>query len=588
VGVAALLVALPLLSYSSSLRNGWVFDDLHTIHEGRLIGSLANLPRVFTHDTMYNSFGDAWAQAPIDTYRPLTMTTFFLERALWDKRPFFFHLDSVLLHGLVVVLTFLVGRRLGLSEAAAACGSLLFAVHPALVEAVHWVNGRSDPLVTALDLGAVLVWLVALERMAAGVAPGPGRMAAVAGLAFAAGLSKETAFTLGAANQVLLLRLLPRPGGRPQQPPAPFPLLATALRATAPWAIGLGLALACRLLVLRRVAVATGSSHLFHALARVPAVWLDALASLLFPRPRLRASLVHPYRTLSIVVLAGALVLLAALAWGAVRLLRRRPPAGVIAGWAWATLLLAMAPVALLTHTEGWSGWGRYLYPAAPSFSLCVGLLLVDLARPRLPARLGPGAALLGGGLLLLLSVQTFTSAWKWRDDRHFNEALIEDDPLAPAGHYGLALDELREPRSAEENARAALPLLQRCVELDETQSKCWGHLAWASLWTGQRPRATQAAARALALDPASVIARHTRSLLLLVAGRDQEAAGLMLEVLAAEPEQPAHWAAIADGLRERGRTGALARALRSHLAEDRYRRVRAEVLGLLDGRPQR
>src|SRR5436305_9036996 len=143
----ALLVLVPLAAYASAPASGFVWDDHKTIEAGRLIGSLANVPALFTHDTMFNSDGGAFqASARVDTYRPLTMSTFFVEHALWGARPAGYHVVSVLVHLLCVLVLYRVGRRLGLSEWAAALGALAFGAHPALGEAVHWVNGRSDPL----------------------------------------------------------------------------------------------------------------------------------------------------------------------------------------------------------------------------------------------------------------------------------------------------------------------------------------------------------------------------------------------------------------------------------------------------------
>src|SRR5262249_46955753 len=139
---------------------GFVSDDHKVLERGRLVGSLGNLPQVWTHDTMFNSDGGAFqAVATVDTYRPLTMTTFFVEVALFGRRPAPLHAVSVLIHLGCVLLAFAVGRRLGASDAAALLGAALFAAHPAVSEAVHWVNGRSDPLATLFFLAAVAAWL---------------------------------------------------------------------------------------------------------------------------------------------------------------------------------------------------------------------------------------------------------------------------------------------------------------------------------------------------------------------------------------------------------------------------------------------
>jgi hypothetical protein len=53
----ALLVLVPVASYASAPRSGFVWDDHKAIEHGRLIGSLANVPKLFAHDAMFNSVG---------------------------------------------------------------------------------------------------------------------------------------------------------------------------------------------------------------------------------------------------------------------------------------------------------------------------------------------------------------------------------------------------------------------------------------------------------------------------------------------------------------------------------------------------
>lgn len=128
----ALLVLAPLLCYASALQNGFVSDDNPVIRDGRLIGSLRNLPKLFLHDALFNSLhGEELAAGMmVDTYRPLPLATFFVEHALFGLWPLPYHATSVLLHALNVLLLFLVGRRLSLPLPAAALAALLFAVHP--------------------------------------------------------------------------------------------------------------------------------------------------------------------------------------------------------------------------------------------------------------------------------------------------------------------------------------------------------------------------------------------------------------------------------------------------------------------------
>lgn len=545
----ALLVLLPLASYASAPWSGFVWDDHKVIEHGRLIGSLGNIPKLYTHDTMFNSDGGAFAaRAQVDTYRPLTMTTFFVERALFGVRPAPFHADSVLVHLGCVLLLYAVARKLSLSADAALFGALFFAAHPAIGEGVHWIDGRSDPLCVALFLAALWAWL-------------DGRALLTALAIFAASLCKETAFVL--APTVVLLW--------PRREPGP-PLA----RALVPWALGGGLGLALRLVVLHRAAVSAGPRHLAYALERVPLLWLDGLRSLAVPLAQMPPSLYERYRAPSAawmilaVAVALALVALAVARW------RRRDP---LPAWAVACLFASLGPIALLSADEGWFGWGRYLYPAAPAFALAVAAALVDGALPRLRPRLRPalGAAL--ALVVLLCAAQTFASGRDWRDDRSFAEALVADHPESSSGWCELAAVELRAG-----NAERALTLATRATELAPGSHVAWSHAASALMRLGRRPQAYAAAARALALDGNDNNARYLTAIARLEQHREPEAARLLLDALAAEPDQPGPWETLRQALAHLGRQSRLAAAVGAALDEPRYAAIAPRVRALLDG----
>jgi hypothetical protein len=259
------LVVATLAVYSSAARSGFVSDDHQVIERGRLIGRVANIPQLFTHNAMWNSDGGAFAkEATVDTYRPLTLATFFIERAMFGIKPGPYHLVSVFIHLVNVLLLFALGGRLGLSRLAAAAGALLFAVHPAISEAVHWVNGRSDPLCLLFFLAGVFNWLAWLKRPEG---HGYGRMAAVAWLALLATLCKETAFLLAPPLFLLAFHF----GARRR----------ALVFAFLPWALGLGAGLLLRLFALRGAAISGGADHLAYAFSRAPLIFRDGMLSFL-------------------------------------------------------------------------------------------------------------------------------------------------------------------------------------------------------------------------------------------------------------------------------------------------------------------
>jgi tetratricopeptide (TPR) repeat protein len=541
----ALLVALTLGAYARAPFGGFVWDDHKVLEHGRLVGSLANLPKVWAHDTMFNSDGGAFeAAATVDTYRPLTMTTFFAEVALFGRRPGPLHAGSVAVHLGCVLLLFAIGRRLGASDTAALLGAALFAVHPAISEGVHWVNGLSDPLATFFFLLAVAAWL-------------RGWTVAVAVCAAAATLSKETAFMLFPTVALL------------------WPVRQSAAsRAIAPWVAGAAAGLVLRLLALKRAAVAAGGGQVGYALRRLPAVWLDGLRSLLLPSGGAPPSLFERYRQVG---LSWTALALAVVALGTALAAWRRRRGEVLLPWAWAAFILTLAPVALLTSDEGWFGWGRYLYPAAPMVCLAAAAALVDGAPPRLRPNLRRIVAY-GAVLLLVLSAgQTLLLASTWRDDRALATALVEDHPELSVGWSELSAVELEAGQPAR-----ALELAEEAIRRAPDNGRAWSRAASALMQLGRRAEAFEAARRARVLRPADNNARYIAALAELAAGRQAEAARLLVEAVRVEPDQMGPWQTLAQAVGRLGAGSELGRTVGELAAEPRYAAVAARLVALI------
>ena len=141
-------------------------------------------------------------------YRPVVELSFYLDNLLWGMEPSVMHLENVLLHCANSLLVLLLARRIAGDAGHVALlipvlSALVFAVHPVNVEAVVWVAGRTDLLLTLFVLSATCYWLRWFDRA-------DWRDSAVAVLfTCLALLTKETAFAYGL---VLLLLVLTRPG----------------------------------------------------------------------------------------------------------------------------------------------------------------------------------------------------------------------------------------------------------------------------------------------------------------------------------------------------------------------------------------
>lgn len=549
LALALALLLLPVLAYLPGIGNEFVWDDHLSIERGRLIGSLANLPRLYTHDTMYNSVGEKHAlTAKLNTYRPLTMSFFFIEHAIFGKRPFGFHLGSILVHTAAVLLLYAAGRRLRVSRAGAAAGAALFAVHPSIAEAVHWINGRSDPLCLALFLAALCVWIPAVEASFGARLRLYQRLLAVALLFFAATLAKEIAFPL-AVSLLALLPLLRPPLRR-------VPLLA------APWIAGGAAGLLCRFAALGQGGVGSGLDQVRYALLRLPPLCLDGLRSIFLPAPTLQPSLFEAYYDMSpsrSLFTAAALSLLCGLAgWASLRRGRALP------AWALSAFLLTMAPIAMLTYNEGWSGWGRYLYHGAALFCLAAGAALFDdlLARvPRVPwAR---ALAALCAVVTLIMAVETGLAAQSWRSDRALAGAYIADQPTISVGYSVLGEHELNAGRLPE-----ALDLLQRAIQrAPRPNYQHYARMAWVLMKLGRAEEAYAAARQALRLEPEEPTARYIHALERFNRGDQGGAARMLMALYCADPTFEGAWLTMKNTLARVGPESPFAAGLRLEAA---------------------
>jgi Flp pilus assembly protein TadD len=183
-GPYALLALAVLALYGRTLWFGYSgHDDIQLLEQkaGELT-TPANILKAFQTDVV-------WGHQEI-YYRPV-LTLSFMADAIWGgMRPFAFHAGNLLLHLLAVLLLYPFLLRLGIGPGRALVAAVFFAVHPLLAQAVGWIPGRNDSLLTALVIASFLMFTEYLER---------GKKRHLAGhliLFLLALLSKETAVFL--------------------------------------------------------------------------------------------------------------------------------------------------------------------------------------------------------------------------------------------------------------------------------------------------------------------------------------------------------------------------------------------------------
>jgi tetratricopeptide (TPR) repeat protein len=180
------LSVLAFLPYANTLLNTFVYDDYFQVVENPYVHSFRYLREIFA--TSVWSFQGA--NGITNYYRPLMSFGYLLFYQIAGAVPISFHIASVALNVVVVLLVFSVVRRLS-GQRVGLIAAGLFALHPLHTESVAWVAGVTD---LELSLFYLLTFLFYLRL------PEPEKgyvwRAAMCGSFALALLSKEQAMTL--------------------------------------------------------------------------------------------------------------------------------------------------------------------------------------------------------------------------------------------------------------------------------------------------------------------------------------------------------------------------------------------------------
>jgi len=449
----AIPVALALIAFlvfAGSLRNGLTnWDDDYYITQNTLIErlDLGGIREIFGTSIVF-----------MNNCAPITILSYAIDYALWERRPAGYHLTNVLLHALCTLLLYALLRSIlgrgepggGTIPAALAAG--LFAIHPVQVESVAWVAERKNLLGMIFLLAGFVAWLRATE----------GRFRAGWWIAF---LVLFAAAMLAKAQAVILPPLLflhawiergDADRGRRSIGRCVLLLLpAVALAGALSW-ITLG---AQKVHEVNRLTV-----DLLGAVATAPTLILGYVRDLLLPMNRAAILMPPVYRSpwLRVPLAAWALVI----AWTAWAIARRRarPHASFFSLW----YLVALAPVLNLVPFPVLAA-DRYQYWAAPGLFALAGLG-ASRTWPHLSSGRREAAAGLAIAIGLLFASLTVARVAVWRDSLTLWTDGVRKAPRNAIALHNLGdayhkLDRLDEAESWFRAAIGANPLWNKPQE---------------------------------------------------------------------------------------------------------------------------
>lgn len=475
---------------------------------------VATNPQVHDLASVVTSFGTAYpANAPeLGLYRPVTVASYALNRALLGPGPGGFHLVNSLLHVAATLAFFFVARRLLAGRLLPAfAAALLFAVHAVHTEAVTWIVGRAEVLATLFALLAFRCH-VAWRETGAGVSLGLLAISAAAAL-----FSKETAVAIGAL--VFAYDAIARGEG-----------LFRGFRRRLPSYAVLGLVLAAylgaRYAALGRLDPVPSQQ----VSAGMPAVSVAALMARVFAS---YARLLLVPVDLQVDYAIGAAdrpgavaVLLSLLSLAALALLfariRKASPAAAF-GAAWAAL--ALLPVSHLVPMGAFIA-ERFLYLSSAGAALVLGIAGARLLETGGERRVYV-LSLVPFALLLL----TLLRNRDWSEEERFYAAAIRSNPKSYRSHVNLGnlyLDR-RQYTAAEATFRAAADLAEKPLE-------ALSNLAQVLSLQGKEKEAIETFRQAAKSDPESIPAALNLANALARAGESLEAEVVARGILSRAP----------------------------------------------------
>ena len=134
-------------------------DQLLIVDNYKFIKNPGNIFQAFKQDVFHIQN----QQSSATYYRPLFTLSLMFDAQLGKTSPAFYHFSNIVFHILSCWLIFKLLLQLKIKSETVFILTLLFAVHPTLTQAVAWIPGRNDSLITIFIVASFIFFLRFLE-----------------------------------------------------------------------------------------------------------------------------------------------------------------------------------------------------------------------------------------------------------------------------------------------------------------------------------------------------------------------------------------------------------------------------------------
>lgn len=536
--ILAVVLASTFVAYVATLWYPFVLDDVLQIVQNPFINSWKQVPGYFSSDIWNKGWATAGGAASF--YRPIFFIWLLLNRALFGLHAWGWHLTAMLAHVGVTFLVYRLALKLSKDRWTAMIAALIFGLHPVHVEAVAWISGATEPVLSLLFLGSLLALIKYRERTL-------GRFFALSlGLFLVALFTKETALALPAAvigYEFIFDKPISNPGRRDwvsrsrARCKIVFPFLGlTVFYVVVRWLVFRSFPSAVSKIPFKAMALTWPSVLEFYI---KHLVWPANLSVFYDSAFVTRATFLQFWLPLSIVVVAAAVLVLIAI-YSRIRALTF--------GLVW--MLVTILP-SLNFRVFQWReiAHDRYLYLPSVGFAmlLAVAIRRIPVARVHLinaPALQSVCVSLLA----IVLGVSTVAQSMVWASplSLYYHAAAVA--PNNASALYLLA-GELVARGQIEDGAA----IYQRLVLIAPNWGQAWLQLGTLSFRAGHNGQAETQLLRATELDKSNADGFYLLGLSYDESDRLQEAEAALRRAIALEPSGGGFHLALGSVLEEIG-----------------------------------